>query len=52
MQGDSVVVRDSESSSHPGFELSRFNCILEIAKIGCPEDIDTETTKTSHGYFF
>ena len=29
MQGDSVLVRDSESSSYPGFELSRFNCIYQ-----------------------
>ena len=30
MQGDSVLVRDSESSSYPVFELSRFNCISNI----------------------
>ena len=30
VQGDSVLVRDSESSSYPGSELSRFNCTLII----------------------
>ena len=30
MQGNLVLVRDSESSSYPGFELSRFKCTLLV----------------------